>query len=65
MEEWIADWHIVVAIVSSQRVSHNLRPVYGTIVMHVVVMIGFTDVITIVIVPVGSTQRIESIVLGH
>lgn len=67
MEEWVTDWHIGVAIVSSQRVSNNLRPVHSAIVMHVVVMVDVVDVITIgiVVVSVGSTQRIERVVLGH
>lgn len=67
MEEWVTDWHIGVAIVSSQRVSHNLRPVHSAIVMHVVVMVDVVDVITIgiVVVSVSSTQRIERVVLGH
>lgn len=67
MEEWVTDWHIGVAIVSSQRVSNNLRPVHSAIVMHVVVMVDVVDVITIgiVVVSVSSTQRIERVVLGH
>lgn len=67
VEEWVTDWHIGVAIVSSQRVSNNLRPVHSAIVMHVVVMVDVVDVITIgiVVVSVSSTQRIERVVLGH
>lgn len=65
MEKGITDGHVgCVAIVPSQRISNNLRPIGRTIVI-VMVVVYVIDVTVGVIVPVVSAQRVEGIILGH